>query len=145
MQLKYLFTAYFADGSQFIQPADDKSTIDPEKRSSFYDVLKKEEEIPLIAFQLQEVDSNGNFLADGHIIGVDLLNGSFVIGKTNVLIHDFHTKGEKLRLIFFRQHKHDVEMTDGVPTKEVAHNVSYNIGWQTTVDGTNHQRVMRII
>lgn len=136
--LKYLFTATYSDGSTFTQNAEDKSAIDPVKRSAFYDV----DHSKLVTFSLQ---------GEGHSYLVDLRTGHFEIDG---VIQPSTTKKpiENLRLIYYRQHTHTFKLGGQIPgaeggeakTRELDHSVVYVIGWQCTVDGENCQEVIRI-
>lgn len=132
--LKYLFTATFADGSMIVQTPEDKSLIDPEKRSQFYDVLQMAERQQLISFVLK---------GEGREYGVDLRDGHFEIDGVAFRMHEDDTLGG-FKLIFFRQHTHSFLQTREKDT-EVSHDVVYRMGWQTqTFKEENYQRVMQI-
>src|SRR4051794_11407218 len=98
-QFTYLFFVEYADGTAFHQTPDDRSAIDPEKRSQFYDVLQSGQRIK--RFSLVNKTNR---------ITVDLTTGLFEINGLRVLL-----EGEKLPaiperfdLIFYRQHTHDM-------------------------------------
>lgn len=129
--LKYLFTAIYADGSTIVQTADDKSLIEPEKRSQFYDVLKLAEQKQLVAFALKGAE---------HEYGVDLRDGHFEIDGVSFRMHETEVYG--FELIFFRQHTHSFNQTREKDT-EVSHEVVYRMGWKLT-GNQNYQRVMQI-
>ena len=130
--LKYLFTATFADGTQIVQSPDDKSELEPERRSQFYDVLKLAEQKQLIAFALK---------GEGHEYGVDLRDGHFEIDGMSFRMHETEVYG--FRVIFFRQHTHSFNV-DAEKNEELSHEIVYQLGWQCTVDGKNYQRIMQI-
>lgn len=134
--LKYHFTAVFADGSSICQQPDDRSAIDPEKRSQFYDVMQHAEVSPLVFFQLTTADYEAD---EFHFYSVDLLDGHFEVDGIPFVMHEEEI-AEPLRLIFFRHHTHGFNQNH----EELAHQVSYHFGWQTTVNGENLQRVMQI-
>ena len=142
--LKYLFTATYADGSSIVQTPDDKSLIDPEKRSQFYDVLQMAEKKQLTAFVLK---------GDGREFGVDLTDGHFEID--GVIVHIEGQDGQnvttpgasagKFELIFWRQHTHDFLQKirgNGEPV-ETKHEVVYRVGWKLKGNQT-YQRVMQV-
>lgn len=131
MPLKYLFTATYADGSKIVQTPDDKSVLDPEKRSQFYDVLKKGESTPLVSFVLK---------GDGHEYGVDLRDGHFEIDGVSFRMHEYEVVD--LELVFFRQHTHSF-IQARVKDTEISHTVAYRIGWKLKSDPRNI-RVMEI-
>ena len=126
--LKYIFTAHFSDGTKLEQPVDDSSVLLPGEKSSFYDVLQREED--LIAFEL-----NG----EGHSYGVSLSDGHFVIDGVPFLMCE--NKVEKLKLIYFRHHTHHFNSGN----EETAHEVVYRLGWQgIDQEGKACQEVMQI-
>jgi len=129
-ELKYLFTATFADGTVIEQTPEDRSAIDPEKRSQFFDVLEKEKQTPIVSFVL---------MGEGREYGVDLRDGHFEVNRLPFRMMEGVMP--EYRLIFFRRHTHDFEVGSGSQTR---HEVVYRIGWQCTVDGKNLQRVMEI-
>ena len=124
--LDYLFTAIYEDGTTFVQNADDVSTKDP-NRSSFYDIDQER----LIAFALQDQEN---------AIAVDLRDGSFQINGFTFHAYDGAVKNR--RLIYFRRHKHAMNVDSG----QADHTVSYFIGWQGNdpVTGENIQRTISI-
>lgn len=132
--LKYLFTCEYHDGSKFQQYPDDVSTQDP-KRSAFYDVQHD---------QLKKFSLRG----EGKCFAVDLTTGHFEINGQKIYLH---SPGNDLlkdfRLIFFRQHRHNVTVgyTGGIQTSFVPrdHLIVYQLGWQTNdANGHNVQRVI---
>ncbi len=136
--LKYQFTAKYKDGTTFEQNAEDKSAIEPEKRSAFFDV----DHSKLMTFTL-----NGA----GHSYMVDLEDGHFEIDGVPVVMHEKPIKD--LKLIYYRQHTHEYRVTKAtqgavereVAPKELSHQIAFVLGWQCTVDGENVQQVIRIV
>lgn len=128
--LKYLFKAIYNDGTVYEQNAEDRSIIDPEKRSCFYDI----DHSKLVAFTLK---------GDGHEYGVDLRDGHFEIDGIPFVMHEMPLKD--FRLVFFRKHTHsfNVKVDDGTH-REIDHKIAYRIGWQCTVNGKNYQEIMQI-
>lgn len=148
--LKYLFKIEYEDGSVFEQPADDKSTIEPEKRSSFFDALKIGETKKMVRFELHECSMiPGHKLQGGDMYAVDLVDGHFEVNGTPFFLHEQPIKD--LRVIFFRQHTHTYRISEsktvqgGTTRKELEHNIVYRMGWQCTIDGKNYQQVMQFI
>lgn len=144
--LKYLFTATFADGSEIVQTPEDRSELEPEKRSQFYDVLERAKQVAMTRFELREAEGARRF-------AVDLRDGAFEAGGERFFIHDDHTELvnkktvsiplSNFRIVFFRTHKHSFNV--GVHTQEeISHEIVYRFGWQATVNGVNYQRVMQI-
>lgn len=142
MRLKYLFSAEFQDGTSFIQNMEDRSLIDPDKRSSFYDLLHRVEEgSKLATFSL--TDGRNSFT-------VDLQDGHFTINRVPFYLHE-EREAWDFRLIFFRQHTHhfnqrvdykDAHWQEVGKPKQVNHEIVYRMGWQATVDGKNVQRII---
>ena len=127
-KLKYLFTAYYKDGTSYKQNEEDVSVTDP-KRSCFFDVKQDE----IIAFVLR---------GEGHRYWVDLTDGHFEIDRIPFQMHEKPLKDFKL--IFFRQHTHTFKVsTMKNKQEEMNHEVVYRMGWQCTVGGQNYQRVMQ--
>lgn len=128
--LKYLFKAIYSDGSEYNQTSEDVSAANPNK-SAFFDVDQEK----LVRFEL---------IGDGKIISVDLISGEFTLNGFPVSIllfnkddNDFQftpIAGGKLRLIYFRRRT--------VLTNSPYSDTSYLIGWQTTIDGQNHKRIL---
>lgn len=132
-ELAYLFECHFSDGTAIVQTPEDISSIDP-TRSEFFDVLQRTEDIESFG-----IYNNENTYA------VDLRDGHFEI---NGIPFEVHGDDElpvdinqcKLRLIYFRRHRHTVTL--GLDGEE--HDVAYHVGWQTTIDGKNYQRTISV-
>ena len=93
--------------------------------TSFKEVLDAEKSKLLQSFYLKDGD---------RIIGIDLTNGRFYInGMWLDPLPDI--KGTNYRLVFYKR-------MEGVMGRGQAHIAKYLVGWQTTVKGTNHQRIM---
>lgn len=120
MPLKYLFTATYADGRVFVQPADDASQFEPGKRSAFFDALRFAVSSPMIRFEL-----NGN----GHQYAVDLRDGHFEIDGVAFLMHDRNELPHRLKLIFWREHTHHKTLGG----KQFEDPLVYQIGWEGDV------------
>lgn len=124
--LKYLFTAEYTDGSVFVQNPEDRSQIEPEKRSAYYDI----DHSKLVKFSLQ---------GEGHIYSVNLHTGHFEVDSVPFYMHEENLGGFKL--IFFRRHTHQYNQET---KEELGHSIVYQIGWQCFVNGKNYQKVMNI-
>lgn len=135
MPLKYLFIATFADGSTIVQQPEDKSTIDPEKRSQFYDVLQYAEKSPIVRFELKSEDGG-----PARTFAVDLRDGHFEVNGQAMRMHESDEAG--FELIFFRQHTHDF-LVSRTENKETRHKIVYRMGWKIA-GNQNYQRVMQI-
>lgn len=125
MQLKYLFIAYYKDGTSYSQTEEDISVSDS-TRSCFFDVKQDE----LIKFEL---------VGNGHTHSVDLIDGHFEIDGVPFFIHEENLSN--FRIVFFRRHRHVFNQASG---EEMSHIVTYRIGWQCTVNEKNHQRILEI-
>lgn len=140
MELKYLFIAEFQDGSVIEQEPADKSLIDPEKRSRFFDVLQQVEAgNHVVRFSLRGA---------GHIYTVDLIDGHFEVdGVSFKMIEGVLPE---YRIVFFRRHTHSFNVNVDGEQKEVGHDIVYRMGWQCTItdpkdkEEKNYQRVMEI-
>lgn len=119
--LKYLFIAYFADGSVITQTPEDRSTLDPTK-SAFYDVLQK---TGLAQFALH---------GDGRACCVDLRSGIFDINglefEAQPCASDEMPPGGTFRLIYFRDHRQEMNVSDLALGE---HHIAYRFGWEYTV------------
>jgi|SRR5665213_344168 len=124
--LKYLFTAVYKDGTTYVQTPDDRSVIEPDKRSCFFDVKQDDVE----TFTLT---------GDGHSYLVDLRDGHFEIDGVPFQMHEEHLSD--FRLVFFRRHTHQYQQST---LSELSHEMVYRMGWQCTVDGENYQEIMQI-
>lgn len=142
--LKYLFTAFFEDGHTIEQTPEDVSTIEPEKRSAFFDVLAYEQKSPLIEFALYNLEER-------KAISVDLKTGLFtsVLGDQRIefnIADQLFEKEAPFRLIYFRENR--VEQLVGNNTGEIKNQRfyinRYFIGWQTTWNNENYQRTIAI-
>lgn len=156
-ELKYLYEAEFADGSQLLQPEDNVSSLRPtfdahgHRPSAFYDVLERAKTVPLTQFSL---------IGDGHRFTVDLQDGHFEIDGIPFQAHHQallvrSTKKSPLVPIYFRetQLKNSQKFRlnevgewelDESDTQEKT--VSrYFIGWQTKLDnGENIQQTIAV-
>lgn len=131
MELKYLFTVTYKDGSIFEQPQDDHSELDS-KRSAFYDVLQNEKDIELFTIRYGEDEWGVNL-----ITGTFSHNGIEFVSKSEDLVSE---TPPEFRLVFYRTHTHNFNQED----KELSHIVTYFIGWQCTIDGKNYQQVIGV-
>jgi hypothetical protein len=130
-QLKYLFGCRFADGTVVNQTPADVSSIDPQ-RSEFYDVLQTAESSPVRQFWLKGDDTT---------LLVDLTDGHFELNGIPFKAHEtLPLEFPDYRLIFYRQHKHQFNLDK----EELAHQVDYCIGWQTTIAGKNYKETITI-
>jgi len=138
MQLKYLFTALYNDGTAFTQNAEDVSRQDP-KRSAFFDV----DQTKLLSFLLIPVDK----VNDG-VYCVDLRTGKFLVNGAEFFLHDRSVPLSNFRLIYVRRHREHIDIN--TETKKLsnkrADDVQYLLGFQANLpDGNNIQRIISII
>jgi hypothetical protein len=132
--LKYLFTAFYSDGSSYQQAPEDKSLLH-EKGSAFSDV----DQDKLVAFCLED---QTNKPLDGTVYTVNLLNGIFAINEHPFFMHEEEITN--IRLIFFRKHIETLVISGD---SEPAHTseIYYRLGWQALdKEGKNIRRVMVI-
>lgn len=130
--MEYLFTAYYNDGTYYKQNKEDKSILEPDKRSCFYDI----DHSKLIGFEL----SNGN-----NVYYVDLITGEITctIESNETILKNKDTKLTNYRIIYYRGT--EVAMNyifgDGRKTRIV----NYTIGWQAIDEnGKNVQHKIEI-
>lgn len=140
--LRWLFTAFFDDGTVIKQDKNDTCTTrDDGTGSTFTDVLKKQETVKLSAFEL----STG-----GEVVTVDLITGAFIVNGTPLVAHNqqFDPQKYDLDIVYFRETKADVDIKTSVEKdmtvkKEVVgtrHYVNrYFIGWKAKVNGKDKQ------
>lgn len=128
--LKYLFIAEYKDGTIYEQNVEDKPVI-KNTGSSFSDVRIDD------VHRFYLVGAEGSFC-------VDLNDGHFEVNKVPFYMHDCGEHLKDFRLIFYRQHTHNVNI--GVNSfKELSHEINYCIGWQTNDEkGNNIKRIMEI-
>ncbi|HEY1037171.1 MAG TPA: hypothetical protein VGE62_01155 [Candidatus Paceibacterota bacterium] len=138
--LKYLFSVVFKDGTEYHQNQDDKSAIDPEKRSAFFDVAQRLEDVK--SFTL-----NG----EGRSYCVNLEDGGFSVNGNTIYLHEEQILAPA-RLIYWRKHTKqfqqfiDAETGEGMSKpEEIGSTLVYQIGWQSTdKDGKNYQHTINI-
>lgn len=146
LKLKYLFVAEFSDGTYFKQTPDDRSSIDPEKRSQFYDLLQNEKKIRRFSL----VEKKGFGL--GNVVTVDLGTGIFYVNGFPILLEaeKLPTLPDKFELIFYRQRTFNIDVTMNTKTGEASDGKNatefceYFIGWQCTIKGKNYQQKLAV-
>ena len=153
LELKYLFSTQFANGSIFVQTPEDKHPHLP-GRNAFYELLlcdstgtplQHPDDSKLITrydielFQLE--DSSYRYL-------VDLRDGHFEVqhlkGNKSVEGTPFFIKippvGAKLKLFYFKRRRHNLNVTGTIQedlsikaehTSEVSQECEYHFGWET--------------
>ncbi len=136
VELKYLFEAHFANGPSVFQTKEDKSLIDPDKRSAFYDVSQRIDDI--IIFGLYN---------DEHTYVVDLRDGHFEIDKVPFYAQPSTSnnipEGGKYKLLYFRDHQQDFIVDQGNgQCAEGEHRVMYRLGWEYEVAGKTYQQTI---
>ena len=131
-QFQYLFTAHFSDGTDIRQGQDDLSAH-TSGRSAFYDVQKRAETVPLVAFVLSDIEvPRENFYA------VNTQTGEFTINGAPFRVYD-GPQLENYRVIYLRRHTHLIAMGG----KEIRHDMVYRLGWQANDrDGKNYKVVI---
>jgi hypothetical protein len=129
MELKYLFSAHFKDGSVIRQTLEDVSNVDP-KKSAFFDVLQRIDD--LVWFSLE------NGLTR---YSVNLEDGRFAVESLPIEAQPSEQpmpEGGKYKLIYWRDHKHVFNQE----WAEKSHEVAYRFGWEYTVDGKSWTQTM---
>lgn len=127
--MKYLFTAYYNDGTSYKQTPEDVSVTGPPK-SCYFDV--KEEEVSKFE------------LTDGkNIYLVDLSDGHFEINNVPFYLHDKAMLLTDMRLYYFR--KHDVSIQIGAGTKSKQKDeIMFQFGWEAKNNGEDIKRIIEI-
>lgn len=153
--LRWLFKAYFADGSSLVQDENDTCTTRTDGTgSAFTDVLAREDE--LIAFELVHVNNREAVL-------VDLNTGAFSVNGTPLHAHNQYFEPQakdkdgnrkyKLKLVYFRENRVDTDVrgvvqADGsVASEEIDkrhYTNRYFLGWSTIVNGVNKQVTLAV-
>ena len=134
MPLKYLFQANFSDSTFIQQTQDDQSTLLPEK-SAFYDVLQKQDDLVSFGLFSDEVPTTW---------AVDLKDGHFEVNELPFMVHGAPVTfpvDTVFRLIYFRSVKRHFRIGT---IEAIGVDISYHIGWQTTINGQNHQRTIEV-
>lgn len=130
-ELKWLFVAFFSDGSKIYQTAEDES--EDGSGSAFSDVMAREDE--LIAFGIHNDDRS---------ILVDLTSGLFQIDGLWVGLHNqnFDPTKEKLKVIYFRETRVERDIQDGEVVADRHFVNRYFVGWQ--VEGKEIKHMVHI-
>lgn len=134
-KLKYLFEAYFADGSFYVQTPEDTSLLD-EKRNCYYDVLQSGKTIR--RFSLVSID---------HKFTVDLSTGLFEVDGFSLLLESekLPCLPEKFELVYYHQVTRDQNVTYDKSTGEVVKRENlpefreYFIGWKCFIKSKEYQ------
>ena len=144
LELRYLFGARFADGSELFQGPEDQSRVDP-NRSAFFDLCEKGADDGLA------LDSDGVAIPRGdidlfelrgeHAYLVDLRDGHFEVDGTPFSM-EIPPPGTKLRLIYFRRRRHHIAVGPLGAVEELAQECEYHVGWKAEWDGEQHKHVL---
>lgn len=130
--LKYLFKADLSDGSAIIQTQEDVSTTVP-GGSAFSDVNARLDEC--VWFGLY---------GPGPVASINLENGYFTVNGVSFLAGDLRKvcpDDTKRKLIYYRRVTRHFNAGD---FSQQSVEMAYIIGYQFTVDGTNHQQVIMV-
>jgi len=134
--LRWLFTAYFSDGSSIEQDQDDRCyTRDDGTGSTFTDVLARDD---LVKFELTNDESS---------VLVDLITGAFVVNGVPLHAHNqFFEPGKyPLELVYFRETRVDqVINSDGEQVSSKQYVNRYFVGWKTLVNGKYKQVTLAV-
>src|SRR5258707_14004136 len=148
-KLKYLFVVEYTDGTTYHQTPEDKSKLDPDKRSEFYDVLQSGKTIK--RFSLVE-DTRLALLGMGNKITVDLTTGLFEVNGLPILFESeqLPTKPKRFELVFYRQWTRDQNVTYDIKTgnmvkrEEAGVFCEYFIGWECVIKGKHYQQKLAL-
>lgn len=127
--MKYLFSVQFNDGAIFNQNKEDQHPTKKDKSSFTHLMEEAKIHQGIKTFSLHGEE---NFL-------VDLTDGHFEINGVRFDAHGQDFIPQDLRLVYFRQHRHT--LNGGV---ETAHEITFFLGWQCTIDGKNYQQTISI-
>lgn len=123
----YLFTAYFADGTEYVQGVDDVSIQDATK-NAFYDIgIMPIKEV--VGFSISAISHE-----DGRpsVVGVDLRNGEFNIDGVSVFLHHNGEAFHKREVYFARDiQQHRVVAVSSGEVQQDFHSLHYLIGWKS--------------
>lgn len=137
MDFKYKFKAEFENGEVYLQNEKDISLLDP-IRSCFYDVLKNPNKVSRFSL----------LFGDEEISSVDLKTGIFSIKGFPFITEQLPISDPELRLVYFRRvNQHSTfKIVDGKYGDEIKRDadITYVIGWQTTIEGKNYEQVIGI-
>jgi hypothetical protein len=139
--LKYLFFVEYTDGTIYQQTPEDKSKIDPEKRSEFYDVLHS-----------GKIIKRFSLIGDGNKVTVDLSTGLFYVNGLAVLLESdqLPTRPDLFDLIFYRQWTKDQNVTFSTKTGQILNRkpagsfCEYFIGWRCTIAGREYKQKLAV-
>lgn len=145
--LIWLFEAYFADGHEIKQDADDTCHSRTDGTgSAFTDVLDYAKKSKLTAFCLTK--KVGLDILDGRTyVLVDLLSGNFMVSGEPLSAHNQNFDPEKyeLELVYFRETRVEQTVNKAGGVTATRHFVNrYFIGWQTQVNGKNKQVTLAV-
>lgn len=147
--LKYTFTAEFKDGTIYEQNVEDRSTLEPNKRSCFFDIKERLGELKTFTLK-----------GDGKTFLVDLTDGHFEVNGIAFSMHEVEDKSvdpmsvvanlqlKDFRLVYFQSNTKtfNTKIVGGqlVPAQETGHYKVFRFGWQCTIDGKNYQQIMQV-
>lgn len=137
----YYFTAYYDDGTQYEQGADDLS-IQETGKNAYYDVFYNPIK-PLESLrQFSLLPANG----EGPVFSVNLGDGHFEVGGISFFPYPAHReKYSDLRLIYYRVNEASITLQGGEKIGEGLKVLGYVIGFQANDEqGKNVQHIMRI-
>lgn len=143
-EMKYLFSAFFSDGTTIRQTKADQSKYDPTK-SCFTDVLRYQEAYQLQRFCLNSANNFGGIM--GHEYSIDLKTGLFSIDGVEFSVAEQNFIPEApLKLIYFRETRLEVDVNSD--TREVQEERfyinRYFIGWETIWKNKKYQCTIAI-
>jgi hypothetical protein len=119
LSVKYLFRAYFEDGTQLDQPPDDSSAIDPQ-RSASYDLRVRSQGDALA--QLVLLARSGRAVASVHQkTGLFMISGLGFLMPGAPLPKGFAwVEGDPAQGSYYRTHRHHLNLVEGQTVHEVA-------------------------
>lgn len=123
--LDYLFVAETYNGTIFKQNKHDISTLDPQKRNCYYDLM-----------QIGNPVKKFSLIGKGHIFSVDLTDGHFEMDGKYIQTK-LPPKKAELELIYYHVVQQSIVIeTDGFEKDEKVQQPKrrYYIGWRCTQD-----------
>lgn len=118
------FEAEFKDGTTYVEREDDTSE-DTENKNSFYDVLKRIQDVRQFNIVVEDEDSVTDYT-------VDLTDGHFEINGVPFTVHDQFYTPEDIELVYWKEVRQEFDQYRNIIRRYVNR---YFIGWKTINNG----------
>lgn len=134
----YLFVATFTDGSEIRQTQEDRSTLEPEGRTAFYDVLNSGKEIQ--EFSLVRASDGAVMITVVPATGIFKCE-AIVVGKLDV-----HNADGPAEVVYSRrvQQSFDTNAADQIIAHTRTEILCYNIGLRIYRDGQELAHTLKL-